>query len=239
MRVAKVKTKIHVVLDQKDCDILRQGGQRRQDVLALLLRHASRGLIEQQHARPGCERQRDFEQALFAVREFARRLVHLALEAKARQEVLDLRDDRRPRASDPPEVGARAVALGDREAKRSRPWRQVGKELIDLERAREPKPHPPARRQRRDVAVFKQNLPLARLDDSRQEIDERRLAGAVRPDQRVTRASLQNEGHFVRGEQRAEPLDEPSRLQRLARITPRPRERVLGAKDEAARTAKS
>ncbi len=68
--------------------------------------------------------------------------------------------------------------------------REMGEELIDLEGARKAEPHALARRKRRHVATLQQNLPLGRLDDAGQEIDQGGLAGAVGTDQRLTRAWL-------------------------------------------------
>ena len=136
--------------------------------LPLLLRHAGRRLVEQQHARAARERQRDLEQPLLAVGERARRLVELGLEAEAAEQVLDLGDDVRAAPRDAPEVRARALALGDGEAERFG-GTEVGEELVDLEGAREAEPHAPMRRQRRDVAPVEQHAPCGRLESRRSE----------------------------------------------------------------------
>ena len=45
----------------------------------------------------------------------------------------------------------------------------------------------------RDVAPLQQNLADGRLEDPREEIDQRRLAGAVRSDERLPGAGLNRE----------------------------------------------
>ncbi len=62
---------VHVVLDEKDGQLARQVRDRVEQRRALVLRHAGGGLVEQQHARARGEGERDFEQALLAVGEFA------------------------------------------------------------------------------------------------------------------------------------------------------------------------
>ena len=61
--------------------------------------------------------------------------VEVGFEAEAREQAFDFNDDLRPAAGNPPEIGAGAVALRDRERKRLG-RRQIGEKLIDLERAR-------------------------------------------------------------------------------------------------------
>src|SRR5271166_3937127 len=141
------------------------------------------------------------------------RLVHLRLEAETGQQILDLGDYRGSRARDPPEVGAGAVALGDGEPERFG-GAQMGKELVDLEGARKAEPDAPARRERRHAAALQEHFAGGRRDDAGQEIDQGRLAGAVRPDQRLARARLDAEGHLVGRGERAEELDQSARLER-------------------------
>src|SRR5882724_13100032 len=48
--VGKGEHQIHIVLDQQYRDVARQGGDGRQNIVALALGHAGGGLIQQQHA---------------------------------------------------------------------------------------------------------------------------------------------------------------------------------------------
>ena len=59
------------------------------------------------------------------------------------------------------------------------------KQRIDLIGANEPAPHALFRRQRRDVGVVEQDTAGVRPQHAGHQIDQRRLAGAVRADQRV------------------------------------------------------
>ena len=133
--IGEIEHKVHVVLDQQNRDVHRQGGEGREDVLPFLLRHASSRFVKQQHPRARRQRERDLQEPLLAVWELPRRLVHVGLEPEARQQLRNFSDDFRPPACNPPEVGAGAVALRYRERKRFG-GRQIGKELIDLEGAR-------------------------------------------------------------------------------------------------------
>ena len=123
------------MLDQEDRDVRWQSGEGGEDILPLLLRHASGGFVEQQHLRACGQRERDLQEPLLAVREIARRPVEVRFEAEAREQAFDFSDDLRPAAYNPPEISAGAVALRDRERQRLG-GRQIGEKLIDLERAR-------------------------------------------------------------------------------------------------------
>ena len=165
------------------------------------------------------------------------RLVHLGLQTEARQQVLDLGDDFLPSSGHAPEIGSRAVALGDGETERFG-GRQMREQLIDLKRARQAAPHAAVRREGGDVAALENDLTLGRLDDPGQKIDQRRLARAVGADQRPARARRQAEGHVVGGEQGAEtPRESPRLERRRAHAAPRPA--VPGMTSEAARTTAS
>ena len=52
-----------------------------------------------------------------------------------------------------------------------------------LKRPREPVTTAPVRRPARDVAALEQHAPLRRPVEAAEDVDERRLAGAVRADQ--------------------------------------------------------
>src|SRR5437868_14052325 len=92
--------------------------------------------------------------------------------------------------------------------------RQIGVELIDLEGARQPAQHPPMRRQVRDVVTLKQNAPGIGLEHAGQQIDDGGLAGAVRTDQRVARASFKLERKIAGDDEPAELLLPPFGFQR-------------------------
>src|SRR5580698_1191534 len=65
-----------------------------------------------------------------------------------------------------------------------------------------------------DVAPMQQDLASGWLDDPSEQIDQRRLAGAVRPDQRLPGTGLNHERHIVGRDQGAEMTHEAARFQR-------------------------
>ena len=110
-------------------------------------------------------------------------------------------------AGEPPPVAAGALPLGDRDAE-GLERREIGEQLIDLERARDAEPHALVRLQVRNVAPVEPDAAGARPQYAGQEIDERGLAGAVRADQRVARAALDLQRDVARGGDAAEALVE-------------------------------
>ncbi len=84
--------------------------------MALALGHAGGGLVEQQHARLGGDRDRDLEQALLAVGQRRGVLVHDVEQMEARQDLGDLGVDVVARAHPPPPVAAAADPFGDGKA---------------------------------------------------------------------------------------------------------------------------
>ncbi len=71
-------------------------------------------------------------------------------------------------------------------------------------------------RQRGDVLAGEDDRALARLEHAGQQIDQRRLAGAVGADQRVARAGLERQRHVVGDREAAETPEQAARLQRRA-----------------------
>ena len=98
------------------------------------LRHAGRGLVEQQDARPAGDRERDLQEPLLAVGQRGGALVYRIGEAEALDEIGDLVDDLRLGPGGAPPVRAGAEALGDDEAERFH-RREIRKQLVDLKRA--------------------------------------------------------------------------------------------------------
>ena len=105
---------------------------------ALVLRHAGRRLVEQQHPRPGRERQRDLEQPLLAIGELARRPVAGSPSRSDTRMRVGLVDGiAHRRGSSPPPVAGVAAPLADRERHRLERG-EVREQRVDLERAHEP-----------------------------------------------------------------------------------------------------
>ena len=146
------------MLDQQHGDVARQGCDRGQDIVALAFGNAGGGLVEQQHARLGRDRDRDLQQALLAVRQRRGRLVHHVEQMEARQIFRDLGVDVVARAHPPPPVAAAAEPLRHHEAD-GLERRQIRIELVDLEGARQAAQHALVHRQIGDVVAFEQDAP--------------------------------------------------------------------------------
>ena len=210
------------MLDEQDRDLGRQGVDGLEDLLALAFGNAGDRLVEQQHARPAGERQRDLEQAALAVGERMDRLVHDLGEAKARQQRLAFGGDRGVVAERSPPARARAAVHGDGERQR-RQRRQRVEQLVDLEGADDAAANPLVRGERGDVVAVEEDGPGGRLENAGEQVDQRRLAGAVRPDQGVAGAALELERDVVGRRQAAEALDERARGEdRRHRFVPAP-----------------
>ena len=86
---------------------------------AFFLRHAGGRLVEQQHLRPGGERQRDLEQALTSVRQFARDLIAAVAQLQLAQDFVGLVDRFAVRRRRSARTARRTpAALGDRKRHR-------------------------------------------------------------------------------------------------------------------------
>src|SRR6266581_3853916 len=83
---------------------------------------------------------------------------------------------------------------------------EVGKEGVDLEGAREAALDACIGPERSDVVRAEQDLAAVRAQHPGDEVDERGLAGAVGPDQRVAHPLRQRELDVLRHDQRAELL---------------------------------
>ena len=108
---------------------------------------------------------------------------------------------------------ARPSALADRRARRLE-HREAREQRVDLERARHAALHALVLRKRGDPLVAQEHVARGRRERAGQQVDERRLAGAVRPDQRVPRAVRKGERDVAVRAECAELLREPRRAQR-------------------------
>ena len=172
---------------------------------ALVLRHAGGRLVEQQHARPRGERERDLEQALLAIGQLARQSMEILLQIQGSQNrggLVDLGSEARQAA--PPGVRM-PLALEHRERDRLE-RAELREERVDLEGPREAAPHPRLRLEARDVLAVEHDLPGVGLEHAGDQVDERGLAGAVGADQGMANALRQREVDVLRHHQRAEPL---------------------------------
>ena len=84
------------------------------------------------------------------------------------------------------------------------------------------------------LLVAEEHLARGRREHARQQVDERRLAGAVRADQRVPRAGRERQRHVAVGVERA-----PALGQALACAARMPSSRFAGARRRAARRSRA
>src|SRR5690349_10468322 len=87
----------------------------------------------------------------------------------------------------------------------------VLEQLDVLERPRDAAPRDLVRRHPRDVLAVEDQTARGRLVDARDQVEDRRLAGAVGPDDREDLARLDLEAHAVDGPEAAEVHDEAVR----------------------------
>ena len=88
---------------------------------------------------------------------------------------------------------------------------RCGNRRVDLERAHKAATNAALRVERGDVLAAEQNLAAVRPQHAGHQVDQRGLAGAVRPDQRVTHALRQLDLDVAGNDQRAEALVEALR----------------------------
>ena len=193
----EVEDEVHVVLDQQHRHLGRQGVDDVEDLLSFAFGHAGHRLVEQQHPRPAGERHRDLEQAALAVGQLGDALALDVLETELTQQRIARRPDPRVGAEPPPPAGADAELPRDRERERLQ-RRQPAEELVDLECAHDAASHPPVRRQAGDVVAIEPDRAGARLQGAGEQVDQGRLAGAVRADQGVAGAEPDLERDVVR-----------------------------------------
>src|SRR6185312_6684968 len=210
---------IHVVLDDQQREVRRQVFDDVNDDAAFRRRHPGRRLVEQQHVRLEPERDRDLDETLTPIRQFADQPVGVVGEAKPLQERVGRQQDLAMRACGTEQAAAGAEPLADREADIFEDA-QAAEQRVDLEGACEAAPHPLFLRQRGDIGATEQNLARARLERAGDEIDERGLARAVGPDQRMARAGLEPEIHAARHLERAEAAIETARFESRLGIRP-------------------
>ena len=163
--------------------------------------------------RLGGERQRDLQQPLAAIGQFARRLIAEIAEPELHQDVVSFLDRVALDRDVLPERAGDAPPLGHRQRHRFQRV-EAGEQCVDLERARQAPPHPILWRQIRDV--FGPQIDLAGIgrQHAGHQVDQRGLAGAVGPDQRVARAYRQAQFDIAGDHQRSEVLGEAARGKR-------------------------
>ncbi len=147
------------------------------------LRNAGSGLVQQQDFRPQRKREGDLQQPLLPVGDLRHLAVGGGLQAKGAQQRLGLFEDFRHRPERSVQAAGTALALQDGECEML-PRRHLRKQARDLEGSHQAALHAVHRIHAVDRLAGDADDPGIRLQMAGDEIDERGLAGAVRPDQR-------------------------------------------------------
>jgi len=190
-------------------------------------RSAGRRLVEQQDARPAGQRQRDLQLTLLAVGEVAHHRRRPVGEPHRRQRLpraLLQRVVRRQRAQHR-ELDRRQSLDGEQAVLEHGEGRE---EVGDLERPGQPQRGAPVRRHPGDVALEEADGARRHRQLARDEIEERRLAGAIGPDERAPLARAHGQRDAVDGAEPAERLRD--RIEPQGQLTHRQPSRGLRAR---------
>src|SRR5206468_2601334 len=180
----------HVVVDEQDAHsvVIADRPHDGRELGHLGLGQAGGRLVEEQEARLRGERARDAEPALVAVGKPPGRLVTADLQPEQLQQ---------PRGAPARQARPRAGAEGgDLDVLA---YGQTGERPAVLERAREPEAATAVRAPRGDVASLEGHGAGRWKVEASEDVDERGLAGAVRPDQAHDLVAVELEGDVSEG----------------------------------------
>src|SRR5439155_7509288 len=156
-------------------------------------------LVEQEHPRPGRERDGQLELAPLPVRQRARGRPRCAVEADARQDLVGSAVF----ARGAPAEAVRTRLRGERDGHVVARGQWI-EELVPLVHAREAAPGELERRATRDVLARQPHGAAGRRDLAGEHVEEGRLPRAVRADERPALALRDRERHAVEGRYAAE-----------------------------------
>jgi hypothetical protein len=172
-------------------------------------RHARGGLVEEEDLRLQGQRDTELELLLAAVREEARFLVGMVQEA-------DRAEDGRclvlVQAGDVLEQAPAAAAMRDVRRLHVLEDGEAREDVGALEGATHAEPAEIVRRDAGDVAVLEDHLARVGPEMAGDEVEERRLARAVRPDDRADRARRHREAHPAHRQEAVEALREATHV---------------------------
>src|SRR6185503_3564852 len=194
--------------DDRDRELVLDPQDVARKVLALVAREACGGLVEQQHRWLHRERAREADDFLDAERKLVDAAMPIALEVGEFEHFFD-------RAA---VMAFRRARAGEREPFGNEPRRdprmpgdeqilddaEVREELAVLEGSRNAESRDLVRARARDLRVAEENSPAGRPIQAADAIQHRRLAGAVRADQRQKLAGARLEAHLVQHAEAAE-----------------------------------
>src|SRR5882724_924627 len=219
---------VHVVLhldDRPEPDPPRSRDQRLHDRRLVRGAHTRCRLVEEDDLRSQGERGRHVEELLVPLRQLPRRHVTLVREAEQLGDLeggllhLAIPGERREQAGAAPEARHAGGLQGLED-------REVGKDLDELEGSGHAEPRQAHRADAADLAALEAHAARARFRDAGEDVDQRRLAGAVGSDDRDELARVDPEAHAVEGAELAVELPEPVRLENHARDAGAGRRRV-------------
>src|SRR5258708_2667974 len=203
---------IHVVLDDQDRDVLGELVEHLQDAMRFQRRHARGGLVEEQHLGVQSERDRDFHQALFPVRQVEDADARVLGEPERGEQFHALVADVAVGACRAQHARRDAAALGHRE-RHVVEHRKAAEEGVDLEGSPQSELHALGLPRSRDVFPAEHDPAGGGGQHAGEHIDEGGLSGTVRTDERVARARLQPAIYAGGHGERAEALAQAARLQ--------------------------
>src|SRR5215471_1047127 len=188
---------VHVVLDEQDRDAVvdAQPPDQLREVADLLVVEPSGGLVEEQQTRAGRERARELDALERAERKPRRR------RGRELREVERIEDLLRLAARSPVECEARVHVRADEHVLEHR---HVRTELEVLERPRDAEAHDAIRGLAQHVLAVEAHGAAVRPVEPRDDVERRRLAGAVRPDQAGDLSVVDGERQLVEREDSAE-----------------------------------
>ena len=201
--IRQVHHQLDIVFDQQDAQAFgRQATDQRLGVVRVGVTHALGWLVEQQHARAGGQRHRDFEPALLAVRQETGQLVRLVLQRKTFDQFVH---PRQRRAAVRHAAQQTAPAFDEL---RCQPQvlahRQFEEQVGDLERARQAGGQHAVGACAGQVGAVEAHAAGAGPDGAADQVEQAALARAVRPDDGGDAAALCIEADAVDGDQRTE-----------------------------------
>ncbi len=170
---------VEIVLDDHVADMLRQRVEDRDEVTSFGRRKPCRGFVEEDEARRPGERQRDFQLALLSVRKRRDQRVAVAVEMDGVEDRFRLRHVHVGlRRAEQGEAPPRDAAAGEEDRVDDA---QATEQLRDLVGPAQPAPDALVGRQVRDVLAEEADASGRRQEVAGDSIEQRGLAGAVRP----------------------------------------------------------
>ena len=211
--LGQVQSRVHVVFDQQHRYFARDAGDQLGDAYALLARKSGQRFVEQQQPRILRKSHRDLDSPFLAIGNLADVAPGEMFEPDAAQHapglaiqvgVVGERPERIPATPRQAELRQRDVVLE----------RVVGKQRDDLVGAGQAAVRPAMRPQPRDFLAEKPDRAGVGRQVAGDQVEKRRLAGAVRSDDQPPLARHHLQRHVVRRRQAAERLSQSADLQR-------------------------